>query len=414
MNIFKILASGDGSINEPNVSAFLGHILNPYADHGLRDEFLKRVLFKLYLKNKNTNLKDILVTRTESIRNFSTYSNFDIIVLLEQAFHNKTSKKEIVDIVILCYEKKVNKKESLAEIVLSNEQKNYRGDIKQIFLIENKIRDNATRKDQLFNQYNSSVERLIDLLKLDRKSIQLLLSFIFVSPLGEKSNKEFEDLLKKVDGNLTALHLLWSNKEDEDDSIQNETIADMLKEILKEESIGKIDSVNEYAKATIKSFIAFIENNFKSNLEEEIDGQTSRDIEYDFNEFKTKYENLFNKELWHWLEEFQNTIKKNYKNITIRHTQTHTISIFKNENSKLKKIFSLSRNGKQIKIELIYRSHHVDKSEQKAFINQLNKFFNIVIEMENNRIEIKSNLIDIKVALDLFDKQYRIINNYNH
>ena len=49
MNIFKILASGDGTINEPNVSAFLGYLLNPKEDHGLRDEFLKRVIRDLII-----------------------------------------------------------------------------------------------------------------------------------------------------------------------------------------------------------------------------------------------------------------------------------------------------------------------------------------------------------------------------
>ena len=43
MNIFKTLASGSGSINEPNVSAFLGYLLNPKEDHGLGDAFLKKI-----------------------------------------------------------------------------------------------------------------------------------------------------------------------------------------------------------------------------------------------------------------------------------------------------------------------------------------------------------------------------------
>ena len=50
MNIFKTLATGDGSINEPNISAFLGYLLNPNEDHGLRDELLKRLLKPLLKK----------------------------------------------------------------------------------------------------------------------------------------------------------------------------------------------------------------------------------------------------------------------------------------------------------------------------------------------------------------------------
>lgn len=42
MNIFKILANGKGSVNEENISAFLGYLLDPSGDHGLRHEFIKR------------------------------------------------------------------------------------------------------------------------------------------------------------------------------------------------------------------------------------------------------------------------------------------------------------------------------------------------------------------------------------
>ena len=55
MNIFKTLASGSGSINEPNVSAFLGYLLNPKEDHGLGDAFLKKFLEPLLDKNDNLN-----------------------------------------------------------------------------------------------------------------------------------------------------------------------------------------------------------------------------------------------------------------------------------------------------------------------------------------------------------------------
>ena len=50
MNIFKILASGYGRTSETNVSAFLGYILNPKADHGLNAEFLKAFIQPLIKK----------------------------------------------------------------------------------------------------------------------------------------------------------------------------------------------------------------------------------------------------------------------------------------------------------------------------------------------------------------------------
>ena len=52
MNIFKILSSGDGSIKEPNISAFLGYLLDPNQEHGL----LKALIDPLILKDEINEL----------------------------------------------------------------------------------------------------------------------------------------------------------------------------------------------------------------------------------------------------------------------------------------------------------------------------------------------------------------------
>jgi len=41
MNIFRILSSNDGSINEPNVSSFLAYLLDPNEDHGFQVFYYK-------------------------------------------------------------------------------------------------------------------------------------------------------------------------------------------------------------------------------------------------------------------------------------------------------------------------------------------------------------------------------------
>ncbi len=46
MNIFKILYSGNDKVREISVSAFLAYLLNPKADHGLNDSFLKLLIQK--------------------------------------------------------------------------------------------------------------------------------------------------------------------------------------------------------------------------------------------------------------------------------------------------------------------------------------------------------------------------------
>lgn len=75
MNIFKILARGDGSILEPSISAFLGYLVNPSADHGLNDVFLKRLLEK-FNDQFFTDLDDLSIHS----------DNYDVEVYFEQAF----------------------------------------------------------------------------------------------------------------------------------------------------------------------------------------------------------------------------------------------------------------------------------------------------------------------------------------
>jgi hypothetical protein len=43
-----------------------------------------------------------------------------------------------------------------------------------------------------------------------------------------------------------------------------------LIELLNQEANGEIDAISEYIKQTLKSFVAFIKNNFRSYVEEEI------------------------------------------------------------------------------------------------------------------------------------------------
>ena len=74
MNIFKILNNGHGNVSETNVSAFLGYLLNPNEDHGLKDEFLKQLLDQIFnskekleplfdkkIKQNQASFKDLLI-----------------------------------------------------------------------------------------------------------------------------------------------------------------------------------------------------------------------------------------------------------------------------------------------------------------------------------------------------------------
>ena len=147
MNIFRILAQGDGAIQEPNISAFLGYLLNPNEDHGLGSNFLESFLEQHYLRCKNDstieNKKLDWIYDEGEIIDLSTNSNYEVNVFFEQAFKGE-KKKDIVDIMLVIHRVEKEKKEQYFKNYILNER-----ELKHIFLIEVKIKDSAcTLKDE--------------------------------------------------------------------------------------------------------------------------------------------------------------------------------------------------------------------------------------------------------------------------
>lgn len=252
MNIFKVLANGDGRINEPNVSAFLGYLLDPYQDHGLAFEFLKRFL-------KQLNINDF---KTEK---------YDYEIILEQAFkdenghtsiegNSKQNKKEIVDIVILCIENNRGiLKEMVTRSILESPLK-----LHKVFLIENKVTPKSIIKDQLKSQYEKFIKQNKETINDNQ------VYSVFLTPDDSKFANEFTNF-----NSQQKTHLKWiyeeekPNEEDiESENYDSISIYKILKDIIYDEAVGKIEGINEYTKHTLKSFTKFIENDFKSELKE--------------------------------------------------------------------------------------------------------------------------------------------------
>jgi len=230
MNIFKILANGDGSINEANVSAFLGYLLDPKADHALGDEFLKRFLSNLSESEEGSD---------------EDFYDLDYQIFYEQAFKEEENAKQIVDLVIVGYQTKMDSgKESLIHDFIANTK-----DIKHIYLIENKIRKGALTKEQLIKQYNSTIHQIPD-------KFGSSVTSIYLTPDEPKYTVEF-DLAKEELSN--SYHVHWKSKNESASSITS-----ILYNLLQEEVKGKIEPLNEYTLHTIKAFCQFIENDFKS------------------------------------------------------------------------------------------------------------------------------------------------------
>ncbi len=275
MNIFKTLASGSGSINEPNVSAFLGYLLNTKEDHGLGDTFLRKFLEPLLKENNSSGLKG---------RNLSIRSNFEMEVILEQAFkkdsdsnddNNSDDSKQIVDIVILCYEKESQQGQFLAEEIIKQKKDGKRDKLKHIFLIENKINDGSVTPKQLENQFKQTIDKLIE---LDIKNAEELVSVIFVTPEGKNSKEAFSNF----DETNNKKRLFWHTN-------NGDSISKIIREIIKEES----QPMDVYCKYTLQAFLEFIESGFKSTIKEELEEKKGeRDYtKYDFGDDKNLYKN---------------------------------------------------------------------------------------------------------------------------
>ncbi len=375
MNIFKILANGDGSINEANVSAFLGYLLDPKADHALGDEFLKRFIDNLDSENEFTD---------------EDFYSLDFQIFYEQAFKEENNAKQIVDLVIVGYQTMMGTgKESLIHDFIANSKV-----IKHIYLIENKIRKGALTKDQLIKQYKSTIHQIPDEYANNVTSI-------YLTPDGEKYSREF---LAAEDKLNNAYHIKWQSVTKNEQS----SILEILQELLKDEVAGKIEPLNEYTLHTIKAFCLFIENEFRS--ERQLDkakkeGLFARDLHNDIGSYKEKYPGIIDEPSLYILEQIIAYIKTK-PGISFRLSKTHPIAVFYNN----KKIFGLHKSGKSLVYDVVYRNYQVLSKLDLELTTAFEKILHYANDPTKG-LRIKPKLYTIEEVRMLFDKIYDELKN---
>lgn len=233
MNIFRILSSNDGSINEPNVSSFLAYLLDPNEDHGISSLLLQKIL------NDIIDVDDKFLTKinfNDRVTDLSKYSGYAINIIPELSVNLEKrggKKRRDIDIIIEITDTKTN------ELIYS-------------ICLENKITDSSINKND--SQLEDELKGLENYYSESIHSPEIYIIYLTPTP-SKLSNYSFEKL--KYD---KKCHLYWDNHEN---SVFNKLI-----NIFNNEVDGLIDPINNQSSYLIKSFLSFIKTNFKSYIEE--------------------------------------------------------------------------------------------------------------------------------------------------
>jgi len=359
MNIFKILSSYDGSINEPNISAMLAYLLNPYKDHGIGYTFLNEIIKHVLKDNTKGSMK-------ETLENYlKNYLNYKIEIIPEfsvdtSEFHSKSRRD--IDIVIEFYEAPY--KEEIPKFAIC---------------IENKIYNSS------FSDYTQFYCEITGLrfhyghVKLNYTHVY----FLLICPeMNEKFKKGFEKM--KMDN---PSFIQWYEGDN--------SIVKILNYIMYLEKEGNIDPISTELNYLIKSFISFIKNDFKSidimKIETERRDYGKPVIDYLKDVYdEMEYDNEYSiKEI----KEYLSKIIKNNSGTTLR-DNTRNAHIYKVIVNDKNRIHYGAKEPFDEKINLFYYVDENDKKFLKKFKLDIDENINIYYLEDGVKETIK--LFDLK------------------
>jgi hypothetical protein len=236
MNVFRILSSNDGSINEPNVSSFLAYLLDPNEDHGLSSLLLEKFLMDI-IKSDNNFLSKIQFEN--KIADLSKNSNFSVTVRPEYSVYREIEggqkKRRDIDIVIEVKDEKT-------------------GIILYSFCIENKITDDS------INKKDTQLEEEIKGLQNEYSNTKN--TDVFMIYLTNRPSRKSSESFSKLDYDK-KIHLHWYDPNGKENSVFNKIVS-----IIEEGDRGQIDPINNQVSYLLKSFLSFIKTDFKSYIKE--------------------------------------------------------------------------------------------------------------------------------------------------
>ncbi len=233
MNIFRILSSNDGSINEPNVSSFLAYLLDPGEDHGISGLLLQEILKDITELNEKFLFR---IQHSGRIRDLSKYSEYSINIIPELSVNLEKQgkrRRRDIDIIIEIFDNKT-------------------GEMLYSICLENKITDASLIRDDL--QLAEELQGIQNYYHESKFSPEIY--FIYLTPTPSRLSK---DSFEKLNYDK-KYHLYWDNHEN--------SVFNKLLKIFNYEKEGLIDPINNQSSYLIKSFLSFIKTQFKSYIEE--------------------------------------------------------------------------------------------------------------------------------------------------
>lgn len=254
MNIFEILSAGNRILKEEHISAVLGWMLDPYHDHGLGMELLKRICHASFGH-------DAEISKVLSAGEFSGLVMRDrgrLPIHTEMEVTVNTGPREEID-AVSGNERSIDILVKIKEkIVLAIENKTSPGSIQ-----ETQLKEEVDGFDATFNKDK------------DHK-----LYFLFLTPagVGQTADKAMK-LIDRAKCAAEPVHILWKS-EGKDGQNSRPSISQLLNEILRDEAIGNTSPLSSETKFLMKSFIRFIENDFSY-----IQGKLQRDGKYFIDSF---------------------------------------------------------------------------------------------------------------------------------
>jgi hypothetical protein len=214
MNIFEILASGNRILREEHVSSTFAWLLDPYHDHGLGFEVLKRVVTQAF---PGSPLLGVIEAGEYSGLAIRDRGQLETVVELEKEV-NCDGHNRSIDILISI------------------------GD-KYLLAIENKTSDASMQRDQVREEATGLFGHE------DRNGRDIY--FIYLVPVSGK--KSAEQKLKTIPQGIQSKVITWSGPQ---------SIVTILQEILADDSLGKISAISTESVFILKSFTRFATNGF--------------------------------------------------------------------------------------------------------------------------------------------------------